>query len=60
MTTQPRITTTATMNITGGLTAEAMISFAQSIPPEARVTVQSQQDRNELLTTLTATWNSVR
>lgn len=57
--TSPRITTTATMNVPGSLTAGALRDFAASVPPEARVTINVDRGGGQLdpgCTTLTASW----
>lgn len=54
----PRITTTASMNVPGSLTAGALRDFAASVPAEARVTIKEYQgdQREPGYVTLTASW----
>lgn len=53
-----RITSTASMDVPGSLTAGALRDFAGSVPPEARVTIKEHQgdQRDPGYVTLTATW----
>ena len=56
--TSPRITSTASMDVAGSLTAGALRDFAGSVPPEARVSIKEHQgdQRDPGYVTLTATW----
>jgi len=57
--TSPRITSTASMNVPGSLTAGALRDFAASVPAEARVSIKEYQgdQRDPGYVTLTATWD---
>lgn len=58
-TSKPQITSTATMQIVGELTAGALLQFAGAVPADAKVTVGVQRggQLDPRLTTITATWN---
>ena len=60
MSNEPRISSTASMTITGGLTAASLLTFAQSVPPDARVSINVDRGGGQLdpgSTTITATWS---
>ncbi|UYM26628.1 hypothetical protein SEA_BAUER_79 [Arthrobacter phage Bauer] len=56
--TSPRITSTASMDVPGSLTAGALRDFAGSVPPEARVSIKEHRgdQRDPGYVTLTASW----
>jgi len=56
--TSPRITSTASMDVPGSLTAGALRDFAGSVPPEARVSIKEHHgdQRDPGYVTLTASW----
>jgi hypothetical protein len=59
MSNEPRISTTASMTITGGLTAATLLTFAQSVPPDARVSINVDRGGGQMdpgSTTITAAW----